>query len=321
MSDQKDFDIEMDTETDTNRRNRSDDNDDVVCIQQIKPILKRKSLEECEVKTLPSILKKRDSFEWNRSETQSHPILKRHSLGSERESTSHSLIQLTSSVCPFSPLHSPLPSSSFTSSSLLSSSSAPFKPYSPTVHPILKHRSLDEKSASVRDEQSLPKPILKKKWSIEDQIEKCCLIDSNTNGTQTNKTKSILKSFSDDKKTQSFNKPEVRGILKSAHINNSLPFKSALKKSDHSIDSKSEFKSILKPESVCLSEPNSSDSSSETDETDVEDDSKTSDSEQSGDEVRVSKINFASTSTKVQQNVDDFSHTSGLKASRDDEKR
>jgi hypothetical protein len=266
--------------------------------EQIKPILKRKSLDEFEIKTLPSILKKRDSFDWNPTHHKldsslqkldsNHPILKRHSLGSESDHRNPSVL-LTTDI--------DISSKSASSSKSLSH-----------VHPILKHRSLDEKCIQSRDEHSLPKPILKKKWSIEDQIEKCCVIvdsngstsntthitntnfntnsSTNNSNTNSNRTRSILKTGFDYEKrttttatTTTMSKtPEVRGILKVGQKNNSKPVKSALKKCDQISDNKSEVKSILKPETIGSNERiDMSDTSSSS--SDEENNSKVSDSE------------------------------------------
>ena len=102
---------------------------------KIKPILKRKSFNETEYKTLlPSILKKSESFDSNKSAF--NPILKRHSLGAEIDQR---------------PLTLSGPKSS--------------------VQPILKHKSFDEQTTSHRDEPLLPKPILKKKISADEGLD------------------------------------------------------------------------------------------------------------------------------------------------------
>jgi len=248
---------------------------DVDLIQEVKPILKRKSLDETEMKTLPSILKKNHSFEWSSKQA----VLKRHSLGSEWDHRNPALL-MSAEI----DITSPTPSSS--------SSRKP----SSRIHSILKHKSLDEKCVqSARDDYNLPKPILKKNLSIEDEIEKCLSLTHLNNGSANGSnhsvtasssgqstsspithpidgprnTRSILKTGSEQQlrvRTVMTRPVEVKGILKTGHkngSNDSKPVKSALKKSDQSIENKSEVKSILKSESIGSNEMiNTSDSNS-----------------------------------------------------------
>jgi hypothetical protein len=226
------------------------------------------------------------------------------------------------------------------------------------VHPILKHRSLDEKCSQSRDEQSLPKPILKKKWSIEDQIEKSCVIvdsngsasntthithanfntNSSTNNSNTysnsNRTRSILKTGFDYEKrttttatTTTMSKtPEVRGILKVGQKNNSKPVKSALKKCDQISDNKSEVKSILKPETIGSNERiDISDTSSSS--SDEENDSKVSDSElktvnnDNNNDNNGNNDNNESKSSVLMPNCPEIKTTNSSNSKRNDEKR
>ncbi|XP_054168360.1 supervillin-like [Oppia nitens] len=262
------------THTDTESINRLDESESVDNHQQsvsfidVKPILKRKSLDEIEIKTLPSILKKKDSFDY----LSKHAILKRHSLGSESDNRNPKQFLITKEI---------------DISSTPSSSSKPSK-----IHSILKHKSFDEKFVQSRDDQSLPKPILKKNLSIEDEIEKCLNINNGTNGSNAgsssqlansptdnsngyySRTRSILKFASEHQKTVVMNpKVEVKSILKTGHKNDSKPVKSALKKSDLNFDTKSEVKSILKSESIGSNEKinlSDTDSSSSDDNNDVD---------------------------------------------------
>lgn len=239
----------------------SDNENNGLTVDQIgvKPILKRKSLDETEIKTLPSILKKRDSFDSISKQT----ILKRHSLGSETDQ------------------RNPLPlfnSNAIQEIAISSKPSSSSKPLS-QIHSILKFKSFDEKYIQSKVDQSFPKPILKKNLSIEESIEKSLTLKNGSNGMNSSKaspshsndssTKSILKSGSEDK--ISTNKSvEVKSILKTGpkiEKNDSKPVKSALKKSDLNIDSKdSKVKSILKSESIGSNEKLSDTSSSSDDE-------------------------------------------------------
>ena len=222
---------------------------------EVKPILKRKSLDENEIKTLPSILKKRDSLDLS----SKHNVVKRHSLGSEADQRSPQLFVASSGVRD------------------ICSTPSSTKPSS-QIHSILKHKSFDEKCVHYKEEHSLPKPILKKNLSIEDQIEKSLCLKNGTNGANSStlspshSTKSILKSGSEDK--VSANKIYgVKSILKNKNDrNDSKPVKSALKKSDQSFDKDSKVKSILKSESFGSSTEriNSSDDSSSSSSEDLD---------------------------------------------------
>jgi hypothetical protein len=310
--------------------------DNELYIEEIKPILKRKSLDEFEIKTLPSILKKRDSFDWNPSHKldSNHPILKRHSLGSESDHRNPSVL-LTTDI-------------DISSKSASGSKSASSSKSLSHVHPILKHRSLDEKCIQSRDEQSLPKPILKKKWSIEDQIEKSCVIvdsngstsntthitnanfnsSTNNSNTNSNRTRSILKTGFDYEKrttttatTTTMSKtPEVRGILKVGQKNNSKPVKSALKKCDQISDNKSEVKSILKPETIGSNERiDISDTSSSS--SDEENNSKVSDSELKTVDNDNNDNNNESKSSVLMPNSPAIEQKTTNSSKRNDEKR